>query len=186
MSFEDHRFDYRRHSISASIHPSTAALLMELAAPYLRENAQILDPFCGVGTMLVERTKRVPAREMYATDIFGEAIEKGRENAALAGADIHFIHRDFFDFKHDYPFDEIVTNMPLRGKRTREEVDALYGNFFGKVLEIAAEKAVIVMYTNEIGFVKKQLRLRAEFTLLQETCIQKKNEFYLLIIGVER
>ena len=23
---------------------------------------------------------------------------------------------DFFDFKHDYLFDEIVTNMPVRGK----------------------------------------------------------------------
>jgi predicted RNA methylase len=186
MSFEDHRFDYRKNSISASIHPSTAALLMELAAPYLKENAQIMDPFCGVGTMLIERAKRIPAKEMYATDIFGEAIEKGRENAALAGADIHFIHRDFFDFKHDYPFDEFVTNMPVRGKRTREEMDALYGDFFRKVLEIAAKKAVIVMYTNEIGFVKKQLRLSAEFALLQEICIQKKTGFYLLIIGVER
>jgi tRNA G10 N-methylase Trm11 len=76
--------------------------------------------------------------------------------------------------------------MPVRGKRTREEMDALYGDFFRKVLEVAAKKAVIVMYTNEIGFVKKQLRLNAEFALLQETCIQKKTGFYLLIIGVER
>jgi 23S rRNA G2445 N2-methylase RlmL len=185
-AFADHRFDYRKNAISASIHPSTAALLMELAAPYLKEDAQIMDPFCGVGTMLIERDRRVPAREMYATDIFGEAIEKGRENAALAGARINFIHRDFFDFRHDYLFDEIITNMPVRGKKTREEMDALYGNFFGKVLEIAQEEATVILYTNELGFVKKQLRLRKQFTLLQETCILDKTGFYLLIIGVGR
>lgn len=184
-SLKDHRFDYRKNFISASIHPATAALLMEIAAPYLKEDAQIIDPFCGVGTMLIERNKLVAAREMYATDIFGEAIEKGRENASLAGARINFIHRDFFDFKHDYLFDEIVTNMPMRGKRTREEMDAFYGYFFRKVPEISQKEAIIVMYTNEIGFVKKQLRLHPQFQLLQETCIQNKTGFYLLIIKVK-
>ena len=37
---------------------------------------------------------------------------------------------DFFDFKHDYLFDEIVTNMPVRGKMTREQLDRLYEKFF--------------------------------------------------------
>ena len=73
------------------MHPSLAALIMELAAPYLKENAQIIDPFCGVGTMLIERDIRVPAREKYGTDIFGEAIDGARENAALAGEQINFI-----------------------------------------------------------------------------------------------
>jgi 23S rRNA G2445 N2-methylase RlmL len=145
-----------------------------------------MDPFCGVGTMLIERSLLVPAREMYATDIFGEAIEKGRENAALAGAKINFIHRDFFDFKHDYLFDEIVTNMPLRGKRSRDEMDALYSSFFQKVPELTGQEATVVMYTNELGFVKKQLRLHPQFTLKQETCIQSKTGFYLLIIGVQK
>ncbi len=185
-TWKDERFAYRKNSISASIHPSTAALIMELAKPYLKENAQIMDPFCGVGTMLIERDKCVPAREIYATDIFGEAIVKGRENASFAKKTIHFIHRDFFDFHHDYLFDEIVTNMPIRGKRTKEEMDALYALFFKKVLEITERNAVIVMYTNEIGFVKKQLRIHKEFQLLQETCLQNKTEFHLLIIGIKR
>lgn len=185
-TLKDHRFDYRRNAISASIHPSTAALLANIAAPYLKENAQIMDPFCGVGTMLIERNHLVPAKEMYATDIFGEAIAKGRENAELAGARINFIHRDFFDFKHDYLFDEIITNMPMRGKKSREEMDQLYGRFFDKAFEITKREAVIIMYTNEIGFVKKQLRLQPQLRLLQETCIQSKTGFYLLIIEVKK
>ena len=182
----DHRFDYRKHAISASIHPSTAALIVQMARPYLKEEAQIMDPFCGVGTMLIERNKEVPAREMYATDIFGEAIELGRQNAQLAGCVIHFIHRDYFDFRHDYKFDEIITNMPLRGKKTKEEMDRLYADFFSKSLEILDREATIVMYTNEVGFVKKQLRLHPEYRLLQETCMQSKTGFYLLIMGVKR
>ena len=182
----DHRFAYRKHAIAASMHPSLAALIMELAAPYLKENAQIIDPFCGVGTMLIERDIRVPAREKYGTDIFGEAIDGARENAALAGEQINFIHRDFFDFRHDYLFDEIVTNMPVRGKMTREQLDRLYEKFFRKALTILEKEAVIVMYTGEIGFVKKQLRLHREFSLLEEYCMQSKTGCYLFIIGVKR
>lgn len=177
------RFAYCKNVIAASIHPSTAALIMEIAAPYLKENAQIMDPFCGVGTMLIERDERVPAREMYGTDIFGDAIVFARENTELAGKHINYIHRDFMDFKHEYLFDEIVTNMPLRGKKTKQEMDEFYQNFFEKAKEILTKEAIIVMYTNELGFVKKQLRLQKEYSLLQETCLQAKNDFYLLILG---
>lgn len=180
------RFDYRKNAIATSIHPSTAALIMEVAAPYLKEGAQIMDPFCGVGTMLVERHKRVSAKEIYGTDIYGEAIKLGRENAQLAGVKINLINRDFMEFEHSYPFDEIVTNMPLRGKKTKQEMDAFYGNFFKKMKEILGPEAVIIMYTNEMGFVKKQMRLHKEYELLQQTCMQTKNDFNLVIMKYKR
>lgn len=182
FTIKNSRFDYRKNAIAASIHPSTAALIMELAKDYLKEDAQIMDPFCGVGTMLIERNKKVPAREMYGTDIFGEAIAYARENTEAAGMRVNYIHRDFMDFKHDYLFNEIVTNMPLRGMKTKQDMDKLYGAFFEKAKEILTKDAIVIMYTNELGFVKKQLRLHKEFSLLQETCMQPKTEFYLLII----
>ena len=181
-SVKDDRFTYRKNVLSTSIHPSTAALLVELAKPYLKENAQIMDPFCGVGTMLIERKLAVPAREIYATDIYGDAIEMGRENARIAKTGINFIHRDFFDFKHDYKFDELITDMPVRGKQTRSEMELFYERFFDKAKQILAKGGIIVMYSNEIGFVKKQIRLRPEYKLLQETCILDKKGFYLFII----
>lgn len=184
-TIKDDRFAYRKNSVATSIHPSTAALLVELAKPYLKEDAQIMDPFCGVGTMLIERKLAVPAREIYATDIFGDAIIMGRENAKLAKTGINFIHRDFFDFKHDYKFDEIITDMPVRGKKTRQEMETFYERFFDKAKEILADEAIIVMYSNEIGFVKKQIRLREEYRLLQETCILDKKDFYLFVIRYE-
>ena len=176
------RFAYRKDYVAASIQPYMAALIMEVAESYLVENAQIMDPFCGVGTMLIERDIKVPAREIYATDTFGEAIEKGRSNARLAGEKINFIHRDFFDFKHDYKFDEIITNMPTRGKRSKEEMDAFYDAFFKKAAEILEKNGIIIMYTNELPLVKKNLRLNKSFEPVLETCMQSKTEYYVLII----
>ena len=74
--------------------------------------------------------------------------------------------------------------MPVRGKMTREELDRFYTRFFDKALEILRKNAIIVMYTQEVGFVKKQLRLRKEYVLHQEYCMQDKKGFYLLVIGV--
>lgn len=179
-----HRFYYRKNSIAASIHPATAAVIMELAQPYMKEHAQIMDPFCGVGTMLIERHKKLSARQIYGTDIYGEAIEKARENAALAGVNINYIHRDFFDFKHEYLFDEMITNMPIRGKKTKEEMDTFYGQFFDKVSQHMAPGGVIIMYTNEEGFVKKQLRLHENMKLLDQYLMQEKNGFYLMIMEI--
>lgn len=176
------RFAYRRNAIAASIHPATAAMLVQLVKPYLQENAQILDPFCGVGTMLIERDICVPAREKYGIDIFGDAIHMARENATAAGEQINFINRDYLDFKHAYKFDEIITNMPVRGKKSKEEMDEFYAAFFEKSKEILAPGAVIVMYTNEEGFVKKQLRLHSEYRMQQEYCVREKDHFYLFVI----
>lgn len=176
------RFSYRKHAIAASIHPAAAAMLVELAKPYLEAHAQILDPFCGVGTMLIERDIRVPAREKYGIDIFGDAVRMARENAAAAGEKINFINRDYFDFTHAYLFDEIITNMPVRGKKTKEETDIFYERFFEKSAEILKKNGILVLYSNEEGFIKKQLRLKQEYRLLKEHCIREKEHFYLFII----
>ena len=133
--------------------------------------------------MLIERDICVPAREKYGIDIFGEAIEMARENASLAGERINFIHRDYMDFKHDYKFDEIISNLPSRGKKTKEEMDSFYGEFFEKSKSVLAEDAVMILYSNESGFIKKQLRLRPEYRLIQEFVIRKKTNDALYIIG---
>ncbi len=182
FTWKTQRFSYRKHAIAASVHPATAAAMMQLAKPYLKEGAQILDPFCGVGTMLIERDLCVPAGDKYGIDLFGDAVLMARENASAAGEQIHFINRDYFDFRHAYLFDEIVTNMPVRGKKTKEEMDAFYGRFFKQSGEVLRRGAVLVLFSVEEGFVKKQLRLCREYRLLAEHCIRKKDHFYLYVI----
>ena len=133
--------------------------------------------------MLIERDRVCPARVMYGIDIFGEAIAKARENTQLAGRKVYYINRDFFEFSHEYLFDEIITDMPDRGKKTKEEQDRLYSAFFEKAGEVLTGQGKIFMYSNEKNYVKKQLRLRKEFTLLQEYSMDEKENYYLFIIG---
>ena len=64
----DRRFSYREEFIPTSIKPVNAALLVELAKDYMIPDAQILDPFCGVGTMLIERQKVVKGNTSYGID----------------------------------------------------------------------------------------------------------------------
>ncbi len=182
-TFREERFAYRRCSVASSIRPEQAALIAYLAKPYLAERAQILDPFCGVGTMLIERDRVCPARVMYGIDTFGEAIDGAWENARLAGKQVNYVHRDFFTFQHDYLFDEIITNMPDRGKKTREEHDLFYQKFFEKAEEILTDSGTMILYSNEKNYIKKQLRLRKEFTLLKEYSMDEKEMYHLFIIA---
>ena len=186
-TIRDERFSYRKHAVAASIQPVTAALVARLAKPYLKENAQVLDPFCGVGTMLIERNKLVAATPMYGVDSLGEAIDKAIDNTKAAKMMINFINRDFFDFTHQYLFDEIFTNMPTRGgRKTEEEMVVLYHTFFNKALKVLKDEAIIVMYTRDKHLVLKEVSHRSEYSILEEYAISKKEDAYLYIIAVSQ
>lgn len=182
-TFREERFSYRKNMVAASIKPEQAALIARLAKPYMIKQAQVLDPFCGVGTMLIERDKACRTNVMYGIDIFGEAIAKAHENTALAKKEVYYINRDFFEFRHSYLFDEIFTNMPERGKRSRTEQDEFYAAFFEKAKEVLEKQGRIIMYSNEKNYVKKQLRLHKEFTLLREFPMDEKDNYYLFVIS---
>ncbi|MBP3887009.1 MAG: methyltransferase [Cellulosilyticum sp.] len=181
----DNRFSYRKHAVAVSIQPVQAALIAKLAEPYLKENAQVLDPFCGVGTMLIERNKLVSANPMYGIDSFGEAIDKAIENTRRDHTVINYINRDFFAFKHDYLFDEIFTNMPIsRGRKTEEEIELLYNRFFKKALEVLKDNAIMVLYTRDKDLVLKGIAQHSEYHIEQNIAISKKEGAYLFIIKV--
>ncbi len=181
-TFQEERFAYRKHTVATSIRPEQAALAACLAKPYLTEGGQVLDPFCGVGTMLIERDNVCHAGYLYGLDTFGQAIEGAKENTKRAGKEIYYIHRDFFTFEHGYLFDEIITNMPDRGKKSKEEQDALYEGFFEKAGGLLKGKGKVILYSNEKNYVKKQLRIHKEFALIQEYAMDEKGIYYLFII----
>lgn len=179
FTLQDERFLYRKDVIAASIKPVNAALTMALARPYLKEGAQVLDPFCGVGTMLLERDALVEAGSMYGLDIFGEAIEKARNNSARAKRVINYINRDFFDFHHEYLFDEIITNMPsVRNKANEKELYSLYVRFFDKAGKHLKEGGILVLYTHNRDYVKKlgnskgyHIKCEFEISMMEETYV---------------
>lgn len=177
------RFTYRREVVASSITPTNAALTAELASPYLKENAQILDPFCGVGTMLIERNYAVKAGTMYGIDIFGEAIEKARSNTDRAGCIINYINKDFFAFEHQYLFDEVITDMPqVTAAKPKAEIRALYRAFFAQIGSYLKQEAVLVLYATEPQFAEEAIRAHAEYVLREKYTINEKNGTSVLVI----
>jgi len=183
FTIKDERFSYRREVIATSMAPDRAALLMELAAPWLKEGAQVLDPFCGVGTLLIERARKMPADPLYGLDIFEEAVIKARENSERAKIPIHYINRDVRDFTHEYLFDEIVSDLPLTGKtRNLYEIKMLYEAFLKRVPEFLKKDGMLFLYTSEENALKSALRECTEMKVLKEFLIQSNTNSKLYVI----
>lgn len=152
-TFPDTRFSYRRHALATSMHPVRAAEIAALADEYTAEDATILDPFCGTGTLLIERYRKKKAANLYGVDIYGEAIEKGRENAKMANVPVYFINKDFKDFMHTYQFDEIITELPSRSdKMTADMLYDLYRTFIEKLPEWMKDAGQVIVCTTEEGW----------------------------------
>lgn len=181
----DQRFLYRKQAIAVSLKPSTAALLAELADPYLKQNSAVIDPFCGCGTMLVERDRYMPTRIMYGIDIFGEAIEAARVNIKAAGlsSKTELVTRDFFEFRHDYRFDEVFTDMPAPGSnKSLADIDTIYSKFFRRIPGLLESDAKLFIYTRNRDLLRKY-SLTGGFRILAEYEISKTEGSYYFILS---
>ncbi len=179
----DERFTYRKEAVAASIAPVNAALTARLALPWLKEGAQVLDPFCGVGTMLIERDRARTAGTMYGLDIFGEAIEKARRNTRRADRIVNYIQRDFFTFRHEYRFDEVITNMPASaGEGSKQSLRALYHSFFSYVGGLLKDSAVLILYTTAPNYVVESVQRTAGFRIEKSFLLNEKNQTTVFVI----
>ena len=182
FTIEDQRFAYRQEVVASSIRPVNAALLVQLAKDYMIEEARVLDPFCGVGTMLIERQKKIEADTLYGLDIFEEAILKARRNTEAAGQLVHYVNRDCFTFTHEYLFDEIFTNMPfVQGRKTSLEIYELYERFFETARKLVRTGGIIVLYTHDKTYVDR-LSLKSGFDILKKCQINVKEDTWLYVL----
>lgn len=181
----DERFTYRKEVVAASIRPVNAAQLVALAKDYMIEDSRTLDPFCGVGTMLIERQKIVKGNTSYGIDFYAPAIEKAKINTEAAGQIIHYINRNFFDFKHEYTFDEIFTNMPyVTGHKSEEEIAILYKDFFPKAREVLTLNGTVIMYSRNPELVRK-LSIEQGFEVTKAIEVVPKENAWLFIVRFE-
>ena len=179
FTLKDRRFAYRKVSTAQSMAPVNAALVLRLAQSYLREGAQVLDPFCGTGTLLIERELILPSGTCYGIDTFGEAIEKARVNTGTIGH-INYINRNFFDFTHAYTFDELITELPQEGSRVEADAGGVSfeERFLHKAAELLAEDAIVVVVTRSSKAMEEAAReVRQEgqdYRLLQKYLLNER------------
>ena len=180
---EDRRFDYRRNVLPTSIQPYVAALIMEITENYTRGRGQILDPFCGVGTMLIERNYKEHAHSIYGVDIYGQAVLWAEEHAKRTKMDMHFINKDMADFTHKYLFDLIITNVPyVCGKMTQEDVISVYSEFLNKCSEWIAKDGVVVVYCASPKLFEQAIKGQSALRLLTRTDMYKNGKSALYVL----
>ena len=132
--------------------------------------------------MLIERSKAVPAGTMYGIDIFGEAIEKARENTKRADEQVYYINKDFFTFEHEYLFDEIITNMPQAAAEGRDELRRLYRAFFEKAGVHLKMDGMMILYSTEPGLVSDMLGANPIYRLLKRFLLNEKSKTTVFVI----
>ncbi len=181
----DFRFAYRQQAVSSGMRPSNAALCMALAGGegFFTPEASVLDPFCGAGTMLIERAKYGKVKEMFGLDILGEAVEAARSNTMLAGCRANYVRRDFFTFTREQGFDEVVTDMPftVSGQPDKQrELDLLYRRFFERIPGLLRDNGRLLLYTHDRAFVRACAA--PAFRILREFEISMKEKSYLILL----
>lgn len=181
---KDTRFKYRRETISAGMKPYLAATIAELAKNYYIDNATVLDPFCGVGTLLVERDAVRPARLLYGIDLFGEAVAKAGINIKAAGisSKTELINKNFFEFHHSHRFNEIITDFPFgTDRKTEADLDSIYRLFFTRIPNLLEKQNLLVLYTRNRDLLLKYSQ-KLHYMILAEHEISKKENAYLYIL----
>ena len=155
----DNRYPWRQRTISASIHPATAACLARYAKRFeKRERPRVLDPFCGCGSLLFAREKLGPCRVLMGVDKSGAAVESARINARAGKSRAAFVTKDILRFEGREGFDLILSNLPF-GNRvgSHEDNTRLYARFARRLLELLSPGGTAVLYTMEYTLLKKSL-----------------------------
>ncbi|MBU3190526.1 HEAT repeat domain-containing protein [Clostridium bowmanii] len=172
-SYVDNRFDYRKNEIATSINPITAAIVMKSIEKWLKTSANVIDPFCGTGTMLIERAKLKAVGSLTGIDIYRRAISAAEVNSKLANLDIDLIDEDIFEFYTSHPFDELITNMPFDNKSTTHNKYAdLYRDFVNKIPSLVIKGGMAFVYTIEKQLFREVLIDNEDLELLQEIKIE--------------
>jgi len=183
LTIKDERFAYRKESIAAGLKPVVAATALAFAAPFLSEEAQVFDPFCGVGTLLIERAAIGKVKNLYGTDTFGPAIDKARKNTAAAGLKANYVNRNFFDFHHEYRFDEIITELPYLPEDAsgsdKAQMKLTYRHFLEKALEHLAPGGVMVVLVKHMELLESNIE-RFGYTIKAKTELGNKETLYVL------
>ncbi len=140
---------YKREHLPASLRPTVAAAMNWLARPTAQDI--VLDPLCGVGTLVIERALLAPLDRAIAGDRHEEAVNMARRNARAADVmatwhvwDARALPLD------DASVTRIITNLPF-GKQigTREENADLYSALLQEFGRVLTADGLMVTLTSE-------------------------------------
>jgi 23S rRNA G2445 N2-methylase RlmL len=160
--------DYKVAHIPGSLRPSVAAALGILSRP--DPDDVVLDPFCGAGTVLIERAHLGRYQLLIGSDTDSSALDAARENIGPRYKPIELHTWDAAAIPlPDNSVSRIVTNLPWGLKHgSHADNRRLYPRVFREFARLIRPGGVCVMLTGETRLTGEVLRanpLRLEQTI---------------------
>lgn len=158
-ALKDQRYQYRMKAIPASIHPSGAAGLMQMAAPYMKAGARVMDPCCGSGTLLLERAMmlRKKPEMLMGSDLSESALTACKENmlrakelGLLKATKVKLSKKDMRELTTECQVDELYANLPF-GNRVgnHKENEGLYRELYDYIPSWVKPGGIALLYSME-------------------------------------
>lgn len=157
IQYTDASFKFRgtnNNFVPGGLRPTIAYGLLLIAG--IKKDDVFLDPFCGSGTIAIERAN-FSARKIYASDIDSEVIAFARENAP---SNVHIYLEDAtkLSFKDKF-IDVIVSNIPW-GKQVKvDNISLLYNKFLKEAKRVLKDNGRMVLLTDKDELLKEATSL---------------------------
>ena len=149
---------YRRYHSPGETDATLAAAMVMLSDP--RPGERFLDPFCGGGTVPIERALHGACDRVVAGELKARRVAWARGNAEVAGAAVLFAQWDGYALPlADRSFDRIVTSPPQSDPSNGRpwEVEAFAG-LVAEALRVLRHGGLMVWLVQRSGLFKRALR----------------------------
>ena len=157
-----HRRSWRGESYTAQLHPPIAAAMAMLIDPH--PGQQVIDPYCGSGTILIESALQRKEIEHRGFDIDPSAITIATQNAQLAEVDVTFQRDDFMDHYKTAGEYMLITNPPWGEKHNMDE-STLHNNLRNLINN---SKSAVLLVPEEF-----KEALKATNLAINEVCVTR-------------
>ncbi len=180
----------RPFTVPVTMHPKLARTLVNLAR--VKEGAQILDPFCGSGAILVEAG-------LMGMKIFGKDISEYMINGCKKNLDFYGVKYkaenlkvgDALKMKKKDFFDAIVTDLPYGRSSftTNRNIEELYNKFMITTYNLLREgKFAVIVSKKETDYDFYKFKLteehfvRVHTSLTRRVCVLKKERSFKALL----
>lgn len=158
-----HRREYKLHSRPGSTKAPLAYIMASLAQ--IEPAHAVLDPCCGVGTILIEASKAFPQAKYTGIDISEESLSSAKANAQLADCRIDFQEGDVRNLSLEaQSIDRIISNPPWgRQVASHLELDRFYKEMYGEWKRLLKIDGKLVVLTDQEEVMANLLKHEADF-----------------------
>ncbi|MDQ3855961.1 MAG: methyltransferase domain-containing protein [Chloroflexota bacterium] len=143
--------------LPASLRPSIAAAMVSLSDP--QDDDVLLDPFCGAGTILLERAAAGRYKLLIGSDKSREALEAARANIGERHKPLELHRWDATGLPLDSDtVTAVVTNPPFGEQLgSHEDNQQLYPRFLREAYRVLRPGGRLVVLSPERGIMRREL-----------------------------